>query len=154
MWTPSSSLVHSFTRGCCCPHVASWHWGNHSRVLHLLVTQFTTCFLSIFFPAPALLTPSLNLSILPPPYLFSFLFTGAFFYQLPSVLFTLLCFSVMSRPTAGCHWVDGEKKWRTKSKEELEWRVWCGEHVGLGFGEEWETGEETKRQTFFSCGCV
>lgn len=110
VYRPSGLLHRSFTRGWSLPHVASWHWGNHSHAPHLLLTS-TLAPSQSFFQALTLLTFSLNNSLLPSHFLY--LFFAAllpFFLSNPGSLFLLFCFSLMSRPTAGCHWVDGEKK--------------------------------------------
>lgn len=53
MCRPSSLLHRSFTRSCNRPHVASWHWGNHSHAPHLLLTPPLAPSQSFFKLAPS-----------------------------------------------------------------------------------------------------
>lgn len=105
MCRPSSLLHRSLTRGCSrpmLPHVIE-------EITHMSLSYFSLtpplAPSQSFSQAPALLTSSLNLS-LHNHLQCSTSFSSLFFSLLP-----LVCFSVMSRPTAECHWIDWEKKW-------------------------------------------
>lgn len=50
---PSGLLHRSFTRGWSLPHVASWHWGNHSHAPHLLLTSTLAASQSLFRLSPS-----------------------------------------------------------------------------------------------------
>lgn len=158
MCGPSSLLHRSFTRSCSRPDVATWHWGNHSHVPHLLFSHSDAGSHSIFSQAPTLLTPALNIPILPSGFLNFFPSTRPPFT--PLSLRLVLCFSVMSRPTAGCHWVDGGKKWKTGAREWLDRSVCvrgqaCVRDVKRvrGRGKS-ETDWEAVRQTLCLWGCL
>lgn len=109
MCRPSGLLHRSFTRGWSLPHVAIMAL-RKSLTCPSLTSHFNTCSLTIFFQALTLLTFSLNNSLLPSHFLYLFFAVLlSFFLPNPDSFPLLFCFSLMSRPTAGCHWVDGEK---------------------------------------------